>query len=156
MGNEGFGKCSEGNSLMTGSIQLIFPLIVLGAGAFFVYLVSRLLKLNNSAEALLTVGILLLALTFMLMDLQKVMNLIDQPDGYFGVCGAGGIIYKPHGIGFMVSMVGVLIGIMITFYSAEYLSKDPRYILFYPFESLVLITKCRIYVGDLDPNSLFF
>ncbi len=79
--------------------------------------------MNNNVEALLTVGILLLALTVMLMDLQEVISLIDQPDGYFGVSGSGGIIYKPHGIGFLVSIVGVLIGIMMTFYSAEYLVK---------------------------------
>jgi len=78
-------------------------------------LVSRLFKLNNNVEALLTVGILLLALTVMLMDLQEVISLIDQPDGYFGVSGSGGIIYKPHGIGFLVSMVGVLIGIFLFF-----------------------------------------
>jgi len=133
---------------MTGSIQLIFPLIVLGAGAFFLYLVSRLFRLKNSLEALLTVGILLFAMTVLLIDLKGVVNLIDKPGGHFGVSGSAGIIFKPNVIGYLVSMVGVLIGIMITFYSAEYLSKDPRYILFYPLILLTLAGLMGMFMSD--------
>lgn len=148
MGNEGFRKRSEGDFLMTGIIQLIFPLIILIAGAFLVYLVARLFRLNNKVEALLTVGILLLALTIMLKDLDVVVNLIDQPDGYFGVSGSGGIIYKPHAAGFLVSIVGMLIGIMITLYSAEYLSKDPRHLLYYPLILLTIAGLLAMFMSD--------
>jgi formate hydrogenlyase subunit 3/multisubunit Na+/H+ antiporter MnhD subunit len=123
---------------MLNNIQLILPAVILGGGAFVLFVIARLCKLSNKQEALCAVLLLVISLVVMVLGLDDVQKMINDPDSFFGVADAGGIRYYPNAIGVFVLMVGIIVGIMVILYSGEYLSKDPRYMLYYPLILLIL------------------
>jgi multicomponent Na+:H+ antiporter subunit D len=133
---------------MSGSILFVVPILILGVGAFVVYVLARVFKLSNKIEAIITASVLLATLAVMILSFEDVTNLIDQPDGFFGIADPGGIVLRPNAIGVFVLLIAILIGIFITFYSAEYLSKDKRYVLYYPLILLTLTGLMGMFISD--------
>jgi len=123
---------------VSGMFQIILPAAILISGAFIIYLLTRLLRLSNKAEAILTLVVLSITLSLLIYGYINIPNLIDRPDGVFGTSEPGGIIYSPNAIGVFILIVAVVIGIMVTLYSGEYLSRDPRYLLYYPLILLLI------------------
>lgn len=119
---------------MTGSAAVVFPLGILIVGAFGVYLIARFLHLHNKVEALLT--IIVLGSAF--IALLEVVKSVDTPLPIFGIAEPGGILYQVDIVGSFITGISLLIGILITIYSGEYLSRDPRYQLYYPLIILTL------------------
>jgi F420H2 dehydrogenase subunit N len=117
---------------MSGNIQAVLPLITLTAGAFGIYLLGRLLKLNNQITALLTAALLVISFT----QLIRLMPYFDTSTLFFGVLGAEGIIYQPEVIGGFISTVVLIISLLVIIFSGETLNKDPRHFQYYPLISL--------------------
>jgi formate hydrogenlyase subunit 3/multisubunit Na+/H+ antiporter MnhD subunit len=136
---------------MSGLITLYVPILILIFGAFTLYMLSRLFKLSNQMESVLTALVLAGSLASLILIYQQMPDLIDDPDAYFGVMSAGGVIYRPNAYGVFILMIGFVIGILVTIYSAEYLLRDPRHQLFYP---LLLMTFSGL-VGIFFSNNLF-
>jgi len=132
---------------MTGSFNVVLPITTLIAGAFGTYLIIRLFRLNNRINALITVVVLAVSLTQLILLIQKP----DVNPPFFGVTGSGGIIYQPDVVGSFIVSVSLVIGILITIYSGESLSKDPRHSLYYP---LILLSISGL-MGMFFTNDLF-
>jgi formate hydrogenlyase subunit 3/multisubunit Na+/H+ antiporter MnhD subunit len=119
---------------MAGSSAVVLPFVILIAGAFGVYLIARFLHLHNKVEALLTTFVLGSAFIVLL----NIVKDVDSPLPIFGIAEAGGILYQVDIVGSFITGISLLIGILITIYSGEYLSRDPRYQLYYPLIILTL------------------
>jgi multicomponent Na+:H+ antiporter subunit D len=122
---------------MSGMFNFLLPVILLIGGAFSIFFVSRLFHLSNRIEALLTVLVLLGVLLTLILVYLEIPDLLTRADAYFGDFEAGGIILKPNALGVFILIIAAVIGILITLYSVEYMSRDSRYLVYYP---LVLLT----------------
>lgn len=122
---------------MSDNILMVIPIGILIIGAFFLYVISRTFNLKNRAEALLTVLILFGSSIVLLALYQRLPVLTADPNSYFGTESFGGIVYKPDAYGVFILIIALFISTLITIFSGEYLSRDPRYLVFYP---LVLMT----------------
>jgi len=127
------------------------PLIILVLGAFLVYVVSRVFHLTNRMESALTTMFFVGSLITLLFLNHQIPNLLSGDDEFIGMNVFGGIIYQPFAASIFILVIGVTIGIMITIFSGENLSKDPRYLVFYP---LVLLTLSGL-TGIFLSNNLF-
>jgi len=136
---------------MPSSILIIIPIGILILGAFLIYVVCRTFNLSNRVEALLTVLILFGALIALLMLYRQLPTIILNPEIFFGMESFGGVVYKPDAYGVFILVIALIVGILITIFSGEYLSKDPRYVVFYP---LVLITLAGL-MGIFLSKNLF-
>lgn len=136
---------------MPNSSLMIIPIGILILGAFLIYVVCRIFNLNNRLEAIFTILVLTGAF-IALIELYRQLPLITtNPGSYFGDEAFGGIVYKPDSTGVFILLIGFVVGILITVYSGEYLSKDPRYLVFYP---LILVTLAGL-TGIFLSNNLF-
>ncbi|MFW5713729.1 MAG: complex I subunit 5 family protein [Brevefilum sp.] len=129
----------------------VLPAAILIAGAFMVYIVSRLLRLSNRAEALLTVLVLIGTLMAYLVIFTRLPSLMGWSEASFGIQGRGGILYRPSATGIFVLLFSTFVAILVTIYSGEYLQNVPRYLLFYP---LLLLTQVGLY-GIFTSKNLF-
>jgi F420H2 dehydrogenase subunit N len=136
---------------MNGYFEIVLPILILIGGAFAVYLVGRLVSLDNKAEAMLTVLVFAATLVVLIMHYLRIPHMIENPQAYFGQADPGGILYRPSAAGVFILIIGVIIGILITLYSAEYLSRDPRYLVYYP---LLLLTLAGL-LGMFTSQNLF-
>lgn len=136
---------------MTGYFEIVLPIFILIVGAFVVYLLGRLFGLSNRVLALLTIVIFLVTLGVLLVHYLNIPEIIDHPEIFFGISDPGGIVYRPSAVGVFILIIGVVIGILITLFSGEYLSRDPRYLLYYP---LVLLTLAGL-LGMFTSYNLF-
>ncbi len=136
---------------MTGSFEIVLPIFILIVGAFVVYLLGRMFQLSNRLMAVITIIILLVTLGILLMQYLNLPNIIQQPEVFFGISDPGGILYRPSAVGVFILLIGVVIGILITLFSGEYLARDPRYLVYYP---LVLLTFAGL-LGMFTSNNLF-
>ena len=136
---------------MTGNFGIVLPAVILAVGAFIIYLLARLVNLHNRSMALLTVITLAASLAALVWLYFQMPDLQANPDAIFGSQDKGGIIYRADGVGVFILMVGVVIGMLITLYSGEYLSRDARYMTYYP---LVLLTLAGL-MGMFMSNNLF-
>ncbi len=130
---------------------IVYPMAVLIIGAFLVYVISRVLNLTNKLESILTTLFLSGSLISLFVLFQRVPNLLGRDNLFFGSDVAGGIVYKPFAFSVFILIIGVFVGILITIYSGENLSEDPRYLVFYP---LVLLTLSGL-MGIFLSNNLF-
>ncbi len=135
----------------TGTFSIILPAVILIVGAFLVYLFSRFFRLRNRLIAILTVLILTATLVSLVMLYLQVPEFYHSPNNFFGLSEPGGIIYRPNALGVFILIVAIIIGIMITLYSAEYLSRDPRFVTYYP---LILLTLAGL-MGMFMSTNLF-
>jgi proton-translocating NADH-quinone oxidoreductase chain N len=120
---------------MTGQPNVILPLLILIAGAFSIYLVARLGKVSNKVESILTVLLLAVALT---VTLVLIPDWFGSFEIFYGVLGKGGVLFQPNVLGVFVFLVALLLGILVCLFSGEYLSRDPRYLVYYPLILLSL------------------
>lgn len=136
---------------MRGYFEIVLPIFILIGGAFGVYLLARLLTLSNQSEAILTMMVLIVTLVVLVFQHMQIPDIVNNPEIFFGLPDPGGIIYRPNAAGVFIMIISVFIGIMITIYSGEYLSRDPRYLLYYP---LILLTLAGL-LGMFTSNNLF-
>ena len=136
---------------MSGYFEIVTPFFILIGGAFAVYLLGRLFGLSNRVEALLTVAVLGATLVVLILHFLTIPEVIENPEVFFGLDDPDGIIYRPSAVGAFILVIGVVIGILITLYSAEDLSRDPRYLVFYP---LILLTLAGL-LGMFISQNLF-
>ncbi|HCU57012.1 MAG TPA: hypothetical protein DF984_02085 [Anaerolineaceae bacterium] len=120
---------------MTGDSGVIFPLIILIVGAFVIYLLARLLKLSNRVEAILTVLVLGSTLVVTILMIPEWFGSVEL---FFGQLGYGGVVFQPDILGVFVFLVALIMGILVCLYSGEYLSRDSRYLVYYPLILLLL------------------
>lgn len=136
---------------MPDNILMVIPIGIMITGAFLIFVVCRTFNLGNRTEALLTALVLVGASITLLVLYQKLPVLGANPDSYFGTESFGGIIYKPDAYGVFILIIALFIGTLITIFSGEYLSKDSRYLVFYP---LVLMTLAGL-MGIFLSKNLF-
>jgi formate hydrogenlyase subunit 3/multisubunit Na+/H+ antiporter MnhD subunit len=123
---------------MSGMFELVLPPVILVAGAFLIYLITRGFRLPNRVEALLTVVALIAALVVLVIQFQEMPTLLEDQNAYYGVDEPDGILLMPSAQGGFILIVALFIGILVTVYSGEYLSNDSRYLAFYPMVLLLL------------------
>lgn len=136
---------------MAGSVILILPAVILVGGAFLVYGLSRVFRLSNRMQALLTALVLVAVLLTFLNLLWQLPAFTAEPGASFGLNTPGGILYKPSAVGVFVLLFSSVITLLVTFYSVDYLKQDPRYLLYYP---LLLLTQAGLY-GIFMSRDLF-
>jgi len=136
---------------MSGLGMLILPAMVLVGGAFFVYMLARLLKLSNRAEALLTVAVLAGSLVAYFVIFIQTPSNVGELGAAVGQASTGGILYQPSSIGVFVLILSTIITALVAVYSGEYLKHDPRYLLYYP---LLLLTQVGLF-GIFMSKDLF-
>ena len=118
---------------MTGSFSVVLPIAIMIAGAFGITLVTIFFRLQNGVEAVLTALILLIALTALIK--LPVPNQLTSL--FYGVVHSNGILFEMDYLGVFLVATAILVAIFITIYSGEYLSRDHRFVLYYP---LILLT----------------
>jgi proton-translocating NADH-quinone oxidoreductase chain N len=118
---------------MSGSFSVVLPLAIMVAGAFGITLVTMLLRLRNKVESLITSLVLLIALAALVG--LSLPNQLNSP--FYGVVHSGGILFEMDYLGVFLVATAILVAISITIYSGEYLSRDHRFVLYYP---LILLT----------------
>ena len=64
---------------MLDSVLILLPGAILGCGALLVFLVSRVFRLSNRAEALLTVLIMVAALLPLLWNFTRLPSIMEDP-----------------------------------------------------------------------------
>ena len=120
---------------MAGNVSVIVPLGILIVGAFLIYLLARILNLSNRAEAILTV--LVLGAT-LVTTWVMVPSWFGSTSAFFGVLGSNGVIFQPNALGIFIFMISLVLGGLVSFFSAESLSQDARYLVYYPLILLSL------------------
>lgn len=133
------------------STVIVLPIAILISGAFLIYVLSRVFNLTNRMESLVTVLFLLGSLVSLIVLNQDLESYLLNNDAFFGLDAAGGIVYKPYAFSGFILIISVFIGLLITIFSGENLSNDPRYLVFYP---LVLLTLSGLF-GIFLSNNLF-
>lgn len=137
---------------MTASAVItLLPFFVLFGGAFVVYGVCRIGKLGNKAEAILTSVTLLITIGVLLLQ-----GIILKGEPAAQQWNAAPLVYAPYQlttslIGVFIIAITCMVAIAICIYSGEYLSRDPRYLLYYP---LILILIAGL-LGMFTVNDLF-
>ena len=120
---------------MAGNASVMLPLVILVVGAFLIYLLSRLMKLSNRVEAILTA--LVLGST-LVVSILRIPEWFGSMEGFFGQLGYGGVIFQPDILGVFIFLVALIMGILVCLFSGDYLSRDPRYLVYYPLILLLL------------------
>jgi len=151
MGNERPGRYLWGYLLMSGVLAIVLPVAILIGGAFIIYVLARLFNLNNRVEAILTVVVLAIALMALVNNYHQIEELATNPDAVFGDFSPGGIVLIPSALGIFIMIISIIVSIMITIYSGEYLMRDSRYLNYYP---LILLTQAGL-MGMFLSNNLF-
>lgn len=120
---------------MSGQPNVILPLMILIGGAFTIYLVARLGKVSNRIEATLTVLVLGAAL---MVTIVLIPDWFGSFEAFYGVLDSGGVLFQPNVLGVFVFLAAVSLGMLVCLFSGEYLSRDPRYLVYYPLILLAL------------------
>jgi formate hydrogenlyase subunit 3/multisubunit Na+/H+ antiporter MnhD subunit len=118
---------------MNGSFSVVLPLALMVGGAFGITLLTMLLRLKNKVESVLATLILLAALAALIQ--LPVPN--QSVASFYGVVDSGGILFEMDYLGVFLVSTAILVGIFISIYSGKYLSRDHRFVLYYP---LILLT----------------
>jgi len=113
---------------MTGSFSVVLPIAIMIAGAFGITLVTIFFRLRNKVEAVLTALVLFAAL----ISLIKLPVPNQSTSLFYGVDHSDGILFEMDYLGVFLVATAILVAISITIYSGEYLSRDHRFVLYYP------------------------
>ncbi len=129
--------------------HFMIPVLILAAGAFLIYLLTRLLKLSNRTEALIATLILGAALTLLVFAARQAKLPLPQ----FGAAenDGTGIIFEMDMTGVIICAITLAVGMLVCLYSGEYLQEDPRHFLYYP---LTLLLCCGL-LGIFFTRDLF-
>ncbi|MEA3327978.1 MAG: proton-conducting transporter membrane subunit [Chloroflexota bacterium] len=136
---------------MSGMFEIVLPAVILIGGAFIVYVISRLLGVNNRVESLITVLFLTGTLLALINNFLDIPVLFSNNNAVYGLFDPGGIILIPSALGIFIMIISIIITILITVFSGEYLARDPRYLVYYP---LILLTQAGLF-GMFLSNNLF-
>jgi multicomponent Na+:H+ antiporter subunit D len=122
---------------MSGSFTVALPIVILVGGSFAITILTMFLRLRNKFVALLTTLLLLAALVALL----NLAGMVSEPQPgaspFYGIVRSGGVFLTMDIPGIFLVSIAILVGIFISIYSGEYLSRDHRFVLYYP---LVLLT----------------
>ena len=123
-----------------GDVRVILPLVCLVGGAFFVYVVARLISRKNALLASITTLILLVSLILVcVLDIQIRSRGNGQAlEASWGSFDAGAVFLQVDPVALIVIEVGLGLGILVTIYSGRYLALDKRYENYYPLLLLLL------------------
>lgn len=124
--------------MMLPNFVLILPFMILVCGAFSIYLLSRFLKLSNKTESVLTCILLLSVIGALIYQTNERPLNIHAGEAPSQLLVNQGIKTTIPYIGVFTILTACTIAIFITLYSGEYLSKDPRYLLYYPLVLLLI------------------
>jgi formate hydrogenlyase subunit 3/multisubunit Na+/H+ antiporter MnhD subunit len=108
---------------------MLAPLLVLGAGAFGLYLVACLLTRANGTLAALTAGVYGASLLLLLAHGS------DVAAGRYPVWPVGegeALVFQLEPGAFLLAAVGLSLGLLVAIYSGHYIALDQRYIYYYP------------------------
>ena len=136
---------------MSGSFTVVLPIVILVGGSFGITVVTMFLRLKNRTVAVLTTLILLAALAALLSLAGTLSDTYQLASPFYGIVRSGGVLLKSDIPGIFFVSIAILIGIFISIYSGEYLSRDHRYVLYYP---LILLTISGL-LGLFFSNDLF-
>jgi proton-translocating NADH-quinone oxidoreductase chain N len=118
---------------MAGSFSIVLPMVLMVGGAFVITLLTMLLRLKNKVESALATLVLFAALAALIT--LPLPNQLTTP--FYGVVHSDGILFEIDYLGVFLVATAILVGIFISIYSGEYLSRDHRFVLYYP---LILLT----------------
>ncbi len=122
---------------MSGSFSVVLPIAIMVGGAFAITLITMLFRLKNRVEAVLTTLVLLIALAALIKMAGSVLDPNQVASSFYGFVDADGILFKIDYVGVFLVSTAILVGIFISIYSGKYLSRDHRFVLYYP---LILLT----------------
>ena len=139
---------------MTGSVWVVAPLICMAVGAFAIYLVAQLLSgrlraLRNALLASITALVFATALTMTIplwmatgTSAKNLASSAEHPTDVFPTWGreeqnASFLRADPGAV--VVMGVALGLGMLVSIYSARYLSLDRRYATYYPLLLLLVI-----------------
>jgi len=122
---------------MSGSFSVVLPIVILVGGAFGITSITMFLRLKNKAAAVLTLLILLSALAALTHVVGRAPDPSQSASAFYGVLSPDGILFKIDYLGVYLIFVAILVGIFVSVYSGESLSRDHRFVLYYP---LILLT----------------
>ncbi len=128
----------------------LLPFLLLVGGAFLTYLVCNFARLSNKVEAILTCIILLLSIFALFLQGSILMGAaITRPWNHIALI-VPEFNLSASLIGIFVVSAACIVGIVICIYSGEYLSRDPRSLLYYPLILLLFAGLLGMfYVSDL-------
>ncbi|MEE4194771.1 MAG: complex I subunit 5 family protein [Anaerolineae bacterium] len=128
----------------------LLPFFLFVGGAFLIYLICNFGRLSNKVEAILTSIILLLAIFALFVQGSILMGAaITRPWNQVSLI-VPEFNLSASLIGIFVVSAACIVGIFICIYSGEYLSRDPRSLLYYPLILLLFAGLLGMfYVGDL-------
>jgi len=136
---------------VTGILEIILPLGILIIGAFSIYVLTRIFNLSNRFEALMAAALLLAAMISMVLQIQRFPQALLEPVWSFGNQESGGVLFRQNALGIFVFLIASMIAILVCIYSGEYLSRDSRYLVYYP---LILLTLAGL-LGMFYSTDLF-
>jgi proton-translocating NADH-quinone oxidoreductase chain N len=123
---------------VTGTLWVALPLLCLGAGAFGIYLVARLVTRRNGLLASLTAAILFLAL----LSLSPLLASNGAaPGGEIPVWGrfeSGGAFLRADPGALIVASIALALATLVAVYSGRYIALDRRYETYYPLLLLLV------------------
>lgn len=122
---------------MSGTFLVVLPIVILVGGSFGITIITMFLGLKNKAAAGLTTLILLAALVALMNIAGTVSDPNQLASPFYGIVHSDGILFKIDLPGVFFVSTAILVGIFISIYSGEYLSRDHRFVLYYP---LILLT----------------
>ena len=117
---------------MRGSFVVVLPIVILIGGSFGITIITMFFKLKNKAAAVLTTLILLAALAALINIPGTVTDAHRSVSPFFGYVRPGGVLLKVDIPGVYLVSIAILVGMFISIYSGEYLSRDQRFVLYYP------------------------
>jgi len=117
---------------MSGSFSVVLPIVILVGGAFGITSITMFLRLKNKAAAVLTLLILLSALAALTHVVGRAPDPSQSASAFYGVLSPDGILFKIDYLGVYLIFVAILVGIFVSVYSGESLSRDHRFVLYYP------------------------
>jgi len=127
--------------------EVLIPLMVLGVGAFAVYLVARTITQKNAVLASLTALVHGVSLGFVLLIIEA--KAAPYPIWRPGSGEAAMLQADPGAL--LLTTMSLSLGLLVTIYSGRYLSLDRRYEDYYP---LLLLLSAGI-VGMVMAVDLF-
>ncbi len=122
---------------MGGSFIVVLPIVILVGGSFGFTIITMVFRLKNRAAAVLTTLILLAALSALISSAGKISEPNQLASPFYGINRSGSVFLEMDYPGVFLGTTAILVGIFVTLYSGEYLSRDQRFVLYYP---LILLT----------------
>jgi proton-translocating NADH-quinone oxidoreductase chain N len=121
-----------------GDSWVIYPLVSIVGGAFFVYIIARLVTKRNAVLACITTIVLALALILVgVLDVRTRLNpATDTP--VWGGFEPGAVYLQADPGALLISEVALALSVFVALFSGRYLALDKRYETYYPLLLLLI------------------